>query len=161
METATIPKITSYLLFKLGKETFTFNVRHVINILEMQEITSVPKTPEEVKGVINLRGDILPVIDLRLKMHMSPFEATPNSCILILEVPYNEDSLYLGALVDAVTGVYEFQDDQIMEPPTTDIIGEKFIKGIIQQENQLVLVPDIEALFTLSEIETIENINNK
>lgn len=161
METATIPKITSYLLFKLGKETYTFNVRHVINILEMQEITSVPKTPEEVKGVINLRGNILPVVDLRLKMQMSPIKVTPNSCILVLEVPHNEESLYLGALVDAVTGVYEFQDEQIKQPPTTNITGEKLIKGIIQQENQLVLVPDIKALFTLSEIETIENINNK
>jgi len=160
METATIQKITSYLQFKLGYETFTFNVRYVINILEMQKITSVPKTPEEVKGVINLRGKILPVIDLRLKMQMTSMEVTPNTCILVLEVPNNEGTLHIGAMVDSVTGVYEFQDEQIKEPPTTDVTGGNFIKGIIQQENRLILVPDIKSLFTGRDIETIEHLNN-
>jgi len=159
METATAQKITSYLLFKLGQETFTFNVRHVINILEMQEITAVPRTPEEFKGIINLRGSVLPVMDLRVKMQMAPTEVKPNTCILVLEVPYQEGAIHIGALVDAVTGVYEFQDDEIKAPPAKEMAGSHFIQGIIQQDQHLILVPDIREIFSPSELETIETIH--
>jgi purine-binding chemotaxis protein CheW len=159
METATTKKITAYLLFKLGQETFTFNVKHVINILEMQEITVIPKTPDDFKGISNLRGRVLPVLDLRVKMQMPPIEVKPNTCILVLEIPHHNATLQFGALVDAVTGVHEFQEEEIQAPPAKEMAGNNFIKGIIQQEHHLILVPDIQALFSTSELESIETIH--
>ena len=76
--------INSYLSFKLGKELFAAHVNNVLNILEMVKITEVPKAPEYMKGVINLRGNVLPVIDTRIKFGMSPTEYTVNTCILVL-----------------------------------------------------------------------------
>ena len=99
--------INSYLTFQLAGEFFALNVSRVINILEMCKITEVPKMPDYVKGVINLRGEVLPVIDTRLKFGMSEIEITKSTCILVLDVVVNNDSIKIGSLVDTVSEVIE------------------------------------------------------
>ena len=100
--------LNSYLSFKLGDEIFASNVSKVLNILEMMKITKVPKAPTYMKGVINLRGTVLPVVDTRLKFGMLPIELTTNTCILVLDVKVDEESVHIGAIVDSVQEVLEF-----------------------------------------------------
>ncbi len=84
MNAKTISNIKSYLTFKIGEEEYGAHVSKVLNILELQKITKVPKAPDYMKGVINLRGMVLPVIDTRVKLHMSPTEYTDNTCIVVI-----------------------------------------------------------------------------
>ncbi len=150
-------KLNSYLSFKLGEEIFAANVSKVLNILEMVKITKVPKCPEYMKGVINLRGTILPVIDTRIKLGMSATELTPNTCILVLDIDFQKDSLHIGGLVDSVQEVLEIEPEQILSPPN---IGSKyqseFIYGMYKlNEEQFIMLLDMDKLFTTEDIQEI------
>ena len=107
--------LDSYLSFKLGDELFAANVAKVLNILEMVKITKVPKAPEYMKGVINLRGNVLPVIDTRTKFGMTPTEFTKNTCILVLDIIVDGEDIQVGALVDSVQEVLEITEDSPIE----------------------------------------------
>jgi purine-binding chemotaxis protein CheW len=98
MSNETLDQINSYLSFKLGGETFAANVGKILNILEMTEITKVPKAPDYMKGVINLRGTVLPVVDTRIKFGMPPAEYTNNTCILVMEVEVDGEQVQVGDL---------------------------------------------------------------
>ncbi|MBI9066897.1 MAG: chemotaxis protein CheW [Salinivirgaceae bacterium] len=151
-----INKIKSYLSFKLGVETFASNVSKVLNILEMQEITKVPKAPNYVLGVINLRGKVLPVIDTHLKFGMEPIQITPSTCILVMDVIVENKSVMVGALVDAVEEVLEIDDKNIQESPT---IGSKyrteFILGMIESGENFIMLLDMDMVFSLVDIEEL------
>ncbi len=157
MENKTETKVTSFLSFRLGDETFAANVDQVLNILEMLRITEVPRTPEYMKGIVNLRGEVLPVIDARLKFGMPAAEHTKNTCILVLEVDVNNESIKVGALVDSVVEVLEIRDSEIKPPP---VINEKsktpFIKGVIKVEDTFIIVLDINKVFTTDEITLLD-----
>jgi purine-binding chemotaxis protein CheW len=88
----------SYLTFKLGEEEFGVHVSQVLNILEMTRITGVPKTPDYMKGVINLRGMVLPVIDTRIKFGMPETEYTSNTCIIVMDLDLDGDTVHIGAI---------------------------------------------------------------
>ena len=100
--------INSYLTFKLGDEFFAANVSKVLNILEMTKVTKVPKAPNYMKGVINLRGSVLPLVDTRIKFDMTETEYTTNTSILVLDINMNGEPVHLGALVDSVQEVPQF-----------------------------------------------------
>src|SRR6056297_2273186 len=89
----------SYLTFKLGKEEFGVHVSQVLNILEMTKITDVPQSPDFMKGVINLRGMVLPVIDIRIKFDMPEIEYTNNTCIIVMDLKMDGDTIHLGSIV--------------------------------------------------------------
>ena len=99
----------SYLSFKLGDEVFAAHVSKVLNILEMTKITKVPRAPEYMKGIINLRGIVLPVIDMRLKFGMTEAVFTSNTCIIVLELDFEGKVIHVGAMVDAVQEVLDFR----------------------------------------------------
>lgn len=145
--------INSWLSFKLGVETFASNVSKVLNILEMQDITEVPKTPNYMMGVINLRGTVLPVIDSRIKFGMDPIQITSNTCILVLNVEVEEKLIMVGALVDAVEEVLEIDDKDIQESPT---IGTKyrteFIEGMIEKGDGFIMLLDMDKIFSTDDI---------
>jgi len=146
--------LTSYLSFKLGDETFAANVSKVLNILEMTKITKVPKAPEYMKGVINLRGTVLPLIDTRIKFGLTATEFTANTCILVLDITIENDSLHIGALVDGVSEVLEIEPQQIMPPPN---IGSKFhsqfIMGMYKaSEEQFIMILDMDKVFSTDEL---------
>lgn len=153
MTTESNVKINSYLSFKLGEETFAAHVGKVLNILEMTKITEVPKAPVYMKGVINLRGMVLPVVDTRLKFGLSATEYTTNTCILVLEVEVENESVYVGALVDSVQAVLEIEPEEILPPPS---IGSKyrseFISGMYRDEDRFLMLLNMDKVFSTDEI---------
>ena len=148
---------SSYLTFKLGEETFAANVSKVLNILEMIKITKVPKAPPYMKGVINLRGSVLPLIDTRIKFGMSETEFSTNTCILVLDLYLNDESVKVGALVDSVQEVIEISADQVQPPPS---IGTKFksdfIEGMAKAGEEFIMLLDVEQIFSTDEIVVIK-----
>ncbi len=151
--------LTSYLSFKLGDEVFAANVSKVLNILEMTKITKVPKAPEYMKGVINLRGTVLPLVDTRIKFGLTPTEFTPNTCILVLDIRLEEDTIQVGGLVDAVQEVLEIEPHQILPPPN---IGSKyrseFISGMYKAgEDQFIMILDMDKVFTSEELMSVKD----
>lgn len=153
MDNETNTKINSYLSFNLGEEEFAAHVGKVLNILEMTKITEVPKAPEYMKGVINLRGTVLPVVDTRIKFGMTPTVYTPNTCIVVMEVDMDGDMVQVGALVDSVQAVLEIDNSQIQPPPS---IGSKykseFIYGMAKIDERFIMLLDMERVFSSDEI---------
>ena len=151
-------EINSYLSFCLGEEIFAANVSKVLNILEMTKVTKVPKSPEYMKGVINLRGQVLPLIDTRLKFGMTETEYTTNTCILVLDINIEHESVQLGAIVDAVREVVEINDINIQPPPS---IGSKykseFIEGVAQINEDFVMLLNMDLVFSVEEIISLKN----
>jgi len=153
MSKETIEKVNSFLSFNLGEEEFAAHVSKVLNILEMTKITEVPKSPEYMKGVINLRGTVLPVVDTRIKFGMSPTEYTTNTCIIVMEVNIEGDEVQVGALVDSVQAVLEISDNQIQPPPG---IGSKyksdFIYGMAKVDEKFIMLLDMDKVFSADEV---------
>ena len=153
--------LNSYLSFKLGDETFASNVSKVLNILEMMKITKVPKAPPYMKGVINLRGTVLPVVDTRLKFGMTLTEMTTNTCILVLDVEVNRESVKVGALVDSVQEVLELNEDDIQPPPN---IGSKyksqFIYGMAKKGEDFIMLLDMDKVFSVDDIVQLKEANS-
>jgi purine-binding chemotaxis protein CheW len=151
-------KINSYLTFKLGDEIFGANVSKVLNILEMTRITKVPKSPPYMKGVINLRGSVLPLIDTKIKFDMGETVYTPNTCILVLDIDINGDPVHVGALVDSVQEVIEIDEAQIMPPPT---IGSKykseFIEGMAKINSEFIMLLNMDLIFSTSELSLLRD----
>ncbi len=153
MEREQLAKINSYLSFKLGDELFAAHVGKVLNILEMTRITEVPKAPEYMRGVINLRGTVLPVVDTRIKFGMTPIEKTSNTCIVVMEVEVDSESVLVGALVDSVQAVLEIEENEIKPPPS---IGSKykseFIYGIAKKDEEFIMLLDMDKIISANEI---------
>jgi purine-binding chemotaxis protein CheW len=151
-------KIISYLTFKLGEEIFGANVAKVLNILEMTKITKVPKSPPYMKGVINLRGSVLPLIDTRIKFDMPETEYTANTCILVLDIDLNGEPVHVGALVDSVQEVIEIDDAQIQPPPS---IGSKyrseFIEGMAKINEDFIMLLNMDLIFSTSELSLLKD----
>jgi purine-binding chemotaxis protein CheW len=151
-------KINSYLTFKLGNEVFGANVGKILNILEMTKITKVPKAPSFMKGVINLRGSVLPLIDTRIKFELPETEYTANTCILVLDIELQNEPVHVGALVDAVQEVIEIDDSQIQPPPS---IGSKyrseFIEGMAKINDEFIMLLNMDMIFSNSEISLLRD----
>lgn len=146
-------QVNSYLTFNLVDETFASHVNNVLKILEMQKITEVPKAPEYMKGVINLRGNVLPVIDARLKFGMTAKPYTEKTCILVLSIEIENENVEVGAIVDAVLDVIEFPKENIKPAPS---LGSKyksdFIEGIMEFDNKFLMVLNMNAVFSTDDI---------
>ncbi len=150
-------KFNSYLSFKLGDESFATHVSKVLNILEMVRITEVPKAPIYMKGVINLRGSVLPVIDTRIKFGMSPLVVTQNTCIVVLTVEIGGELVDVGALVDSVQEVIEIEDLQILPPPSIGIkYKSDFIDGMLKVDDQFIMLLNLDKVFSTDEIITLQ-----
>lgn len=144
----------SYLSFKIGKELFAAHVGHVNNIIEVPRITEIPDTPEFMKGVINLRGTVLPVVDTSLKFHRPPIEFTTTTCILVLEINYEGSIIPVGALVDSVNEVLEVEKEQILPPPNVNGLesANVFIEGMLKKDDQFIMLLNIDQLFDKSSL---------
>ena len=136
------------MVFQLGNEKFAVNIGHIKKVLEMTEITKIPHTPDLYLGVINLSGDVIPVIDGRTKMGMRTKDLDPNTAIVIFMVPVGDEIITLGFVVDQVLNVVDFTNDNLSSPPD---IGKKFQKDFIcyvaRIKEEFILVLDIERLF--------------
>ncbi|MBN1185417.1 MAG: purine-binding chemotaxis protein CheW [Bacteroidales bacterium] len=146
-------KDTSYLSFRLGEEVFALTVGKVYKILEMIPITEVPRSPDYMKGVINLRGKVLPVIDTRLKFGMKPSVETKSSCLLVIDAEIGEETVMVSMLVDAMLAVLKIEDNEILPPPS---IGNQyksdFIAGMAKVNEKFVMVLNIDAVLTSDDL---------
>jgi purine-binding chemotaxis protein CheW len=149
-------ELDQYLTFTLGEELFALGISSVREILDDKNITRIPRTPEYLRGVLNLRGHALPVVDLRLKFGMSKTEMTVETCVIVTEVRSDEETMELGALADAVQEVVELPPDQIDPPPRMGAaVDVAFIKGMGKIGEQFVIVLDVERIFSAEELSTV------
>lgn len=144
-----VNKITSYLSFRLGDEVFALHVSKVHKILGMTDITEVPRAPAYMKGVINLRGNVLPVVDTRIKFGMTPSEKTKSTSILVIETSISGESILLGIMVDAVQAVLKIEAEDLLPPPS---IGKQyqseFITNMTKVKDKFYIILDMDAVFS-------------
>ncbi|MFA7405645.1 MAG: chemotaxis protein CheW [Pelobacteraceae bacterium] len=153
MSVSSITETTQYLTFKLDEEVFALDVAKVREILEYTTVTKVPRTPDFMRGVINLRGSVVPVIDLRLKFGMTATEQTVNTCIIVAEVGMEGETILLGALADSVQEVDEMEPGQIEAAPHIGTrLNTDFIRGMGKQDGNFVMILDIDKVFSSDEL---------
>jgi len=157
MAVAEIAQTTQYLTFKLGDEVFALDISKVREVLDFTSVTKVPRTPEFMRGVINLRGSVVPVVDLRLKFGMSRTENGVNTCVIITEVTVDGDTTVLGALADSVQEVLDLDSEHIAPAPK---IGTKlrteFIHGMGKRDDWLIIILDIDKVFSADELSLVK-----
>jgi len=157
MSIAAINETVQYLTFKLADEIFALDVAKVREILEQSSITKVPQTPEFMRGVINLRGSVVPVIDMRLKFGMSATEQTVNTCIIVAEVQMEDEVIVLGALADSVQEVIEMEPEQIEAAPHIGTrLNTDFIRGMGKHDSRFIMILDIDKVFTSDELAKVQ-----
>ncbi|MEP6583529.1 MAG: chemotaxis protein CheW [Ginsengibacter sp.] len=152
-----IQQMESYLTFKLDDELFAINVSKVLEILEVKPITKIPKSPSFMKGVINLRGNILPVIDTRNKFCMQPEDFTIDTCIIVLSINAETELLLVGAIVDSVQKVIDIAAESIQPSSSMGAIyREDFINGIAKVGEDFIMILNIDKVFSAEEIAIME-----
>ena len=157
MEATELLKTNQYLAFNLDSEIFAFDISKVREVLEFDKVTRVPQTPEMMKGVINLRGSVVPVIDLRIKFGMGEAQKTVNTVIIIIEIDLDDESTMLGVLVDSVKEVIDLDTDHIEPPPSIGTqLNTDFIKGMGKQDDNFIIILDIEKIFSSAELEAVQ-----
>jgi len=148
---------TQYLTFKLDDEVFALDISKVREVLDFTTITKVPTTPAFMRGVINLRSSVVPVVDLRLKFRMTETERTVNTCIIIVEVTVDNETMVLGALADSVQEVLDLEPGRIEPVPR---IGTKlntaFIKGMGRRDDKFIIILDIDKVFSVDELTLVQ-----
>jgi purine-binding chemotaxis protein CheW len=157
-----IEATNSFLSFKLSGEHFAIEVMKIMEILEVPKITKVPQAPAFLKGVVNLRGGVLPVIDARVKFGLPPIEQSVDTCILVLNIDLEEENIVVGAMVDSVSEVFEMEEKHIQPSPS---IGARyradFIKGMIKEKDQFMMLLNIDKVFSTEDLETIKESNQE
>lgn len=150
----TINDINQYLTFTLGEEDFALDIGKVREVLDYTTITKVPRMPEFLCGVINLRGKVVPVIDLRYKLGMGTIEQSVDTCIVIVEIMIDNELTHMGALADSVKEVIDLDPSQISPPPKLGIkINNEFISGMGKQDEKFLMILDIDRILTSDEQE--------
>lgn len=148
-----ITETRQYLTFKLGNEIFATDVAKVREVLDLTTITAIPRTPEFMSGVINLRGSVVPVVDLRLCFDMTKTESTRNTCIVVVEVMLENEPVVIGALADSVEEVIDLEPEQIEPAPKIGThIRTDFIKGMGKRDTQFIMILDIDRVFAAEEL---------
>jgi len=157
MSMETITEEATYLTFTLGQEEFAVDVSKVREVLEFTKITKVPKTPDFMRGVINLRGSVVPVVDLKMKFGMEKTEQTIDTCIVVMEVAIGDKSTILGGLTDAVQEVVELEPEQIEAAPKIGTsLDTDFISGMGKRNEEFIIILDIDKVFSEEDLELIE-----
>ena len=148
METKIIPASKQYITFQLGNEDYGINIQRVSIIEKAMAITRVPKTPAFIKGVVNLRGEIVPVMDLRMRFGMSEVETTEETRIIIVKV----EDVTFGLIVDAVAEVLQLSEDDI---ESTSGLGDSanidYLSGVGKVEDKIVILLNLERLAKINE----------
>ena len=147
-----------YLAFLLGREEFAIQVLKVREIMGIQDITAVPQTPVFVKGVINLRGKVIPVIDLRLKFGLPPVEYTQRTCIIVVQIQGPEGGVSLtGIVVDEVSEAVNIAAGEIEDTPDFgDGIATPYILGMAKGKGKVKILLDIDKVLQAQELEGIK-----
>ncbi|MBK6264553.1 chemotaxis protein CheW [Marivirga sp. S37H4] len=157
MEQTATMSTKAYLTFSLGKESFALTVDSVIEILELSTITEVPQSPHFMRGIINLRGNVLPVVDTRIKFGLPTAEDTLKTRIIVLNVKGKNGSIQVGAVVDVASQVMDFKQEEILPAPSLeDYERAEFIDGIIKYKEQFIMILNAQKLFGSQDVEMLE-----
>jgi purine-binding chemotaxis protein CheW len=144
-----------FLTFSLGKESYGIEIRHVTEIIGIQAITQLPELPEYLRGIINLRGKIIPVMDVRLRFKKGFQDYNDRTCIIVIDI----QGLSIGLIVDSVSEVLSIGDQDIVEPPQMNRgFNNRYIKNIGKVGNEVKLLLDCEKLLTVDELEDLDSL---
>ena len=158
MQETTTASSQQYVTFSLGDELFGVEVTRAREILSVTPVTKVPQTPEYLLGVINLRGQVVPVVDMRLKLGLPVSEETEETCIIVVEVQVDGESIIVGALADAVREVLEIRTDQIEPAPRLGTrLKTEFITGMGKIGEQFLILLNIDRIFSSDELAVVQD----
>ena len=150
---AVISETAQYITFKLGDESFAINVAQVREVLELPQITKVPTAPDYMRGVVNVRGKAIPVVDLRLKFGLPSTPDTINSRIVVLELELDGETTVVGGIADSVHEVIELESGQINPPPRIAMRWRtELIRGMGRRGDEFIIILDINAVFSSSDL---------
>jgi len=146
-----------YLTFAMAGEFYAIEISSVREVLDMTDITRIPQTPEFMRGVVNLRGNAVPVVDLRLKFGMGKTERTINTRIVIMEIAVAEEVWLLGAIADLVKEVLEIEESMIDPPPRMGTgIRAELLRGLARHEGRFILLLDTKKVFSTEELSAVQ-----
>ena len=146
-----------YLTFTLADEEYGIGILRIKEIIGMMPITTIPQTPEFVKGVINLRGKVIPVVDLRLRFGMDSIDYTERTCIIVVEIAGQAGTVMIGIVVDAVSEVLNIKGEDIEDTPTFGTkLNTEYILGMAKTEGSVKILLDIGRVLTGEEIATLK-----
>ena len=162
-ESSTVVDMSSlagkYLTFKLDVEEFGLEILKVQEIIKMMDITRVPRTPSFVRGVINLRGKVIPIVDLRLKFDMDSIDRTEKTCIIVVSVKRSSGSVIMGIIVDEVSEVMDVAGESIEPPPQFGgAVDTAFILGMGKVGERVVTLMDVDKVLSGEEVAALESV---
>lgn len=153
MATSALGRTNQYLTFKLGPEVYALDVASARQIVEFTLITQIPGTPPWVRGVINLRGTVVPVLDLKMKFDLGTTERTVNTCVIIVEFTVDDEVFVVGMLTDSVQEVFELDAGQIEPPPKFGTrVSTEYVRGMGRRDDNLFIILDPQRIFAAGEL---------
>ncbi len=151
-----VNKTGKYLTFTLGSEQYGLEILKVREIIGIMEITKVPRTPEFIRGVVNLRGKVIPVVNLRKKFDMETVDDTDQTCIIVVDIHLENTVLQMGTIVDSVSEVLDIEEDDIEDTPTFGTnLNTKFIKGIAKTKGGVKILLNIEEVLSADDVQAL------
>ncbi|MFP4282989.1 MAG: chemotaxis protein CheW [Opitutales bacterium] len=154
---STISASSQYITLRLGEETFAIDVKYVREVLEVTQITKVPTAPDYMRGVVNVRGSAIPVVDLRAKFGLAPCEDTVLSRILVLELELEGEATVVGGIADSVHEVIEITPDEIDPPPSIAMRWRsELIAGMGKRGDDFIIILELESVFGSDELALLE-----
>ena len=161
MSVTGITQTSQYLTFILDQEIYAMDINQVREVLDFTKITKVPRMPDFIKGVINLRGGVVPVVDLRLKFGMAQVERTVDTCIIIIEINIQETLTLLGIMADSVQEVMSMEPDQIEPAPKIGTrLKTEFIKGMGKKNDEFIIILDSDKVFSADELTIVQEVED-
>ncbi len=153
---------SQFLTFKLAEDIFAIDVVMAKEVLDFADVTKVPQTPGYMLGVINLRGSVVPVIDMRLKFGIEETDMTRDSCIIVVEVDVEGEPVTVGALADSVQEVMDMTESQIEPPPRIGTrLNTEFIKGMGNLGEKFVIILDINKVFSADDLDFAKTVGEE
>ena len=148
-----------YLSFSLENEEYGISILKVKEIIGMIQITPIPQTPEYVKGVINLRGKVIPVIDIRLRFGVNSIDYTDRTCIVVVEIDSNSGSLHIGIVVDSVSEVINIKSTDIEDTPSFGMtLSTEYILGMAKMAGNVRILLDIDRVLNTDELVVLDQV---
>jgi len=149
-----------YLTFTMADEEYGISILKIKEIIGMLPVTTVPQTPGYVKGVINLRGKVIPVIDLRLRFEIEAMQYTERTCIIVIEIGAQDNSILTGIVVDSVSEVLNIRDQEIEDAPTFGVnMNTEYILGVAKIEGTVKILLEIDKVLKGEELQALEEVS--
>lgn len=147
----------SYFVFQVQEESFAIPVSRVTNVLELMKPTRIPETPGYLEGIINVRGELLPVVDSRVKFGVGKEDPGVDACIIVLDIEAQHESFNLGLIVDKARDVMNIDESTIESVPDMGLnLNPEYVKGVINKREEIILILDIDKIFSEKQVTEIK-----